>query len=92
MTILIRKYYNQAVATELRRNWLQKEKLKKEQREESQRQNQDPNQDPNPNLNQNPNQDLKERKNLLVDMQLAFLEEQKLLKKFLVEGPSLQVK
>ena len=70
MTILIRKYYNQAVASELRRNWLQKEKQKREQLEKRLRQNQDP--------SLNPNQNLKETKNPLVDMQLAFLEEQKL--------------
>ena len=75
MTILIRKYYNQAVAIELRRNWLQKENQKRQQQERL-RQNQDPSLNPNqdPSLNQN----LKETKNPLADMQLAFLEEQKL--------------
>lgn len=71
MTILIRKYYNQAIAFDHRRNWSQKENLKRELRLESQRQDQ--NQE-----RLNPNQNLKARKNLLVDMQLAFLEEQKL--------------
>ena len=82
MTIQIRKYYNQAVANEPRRNWLQKENQKREQLEE--RQNQD--------LGLNPNQNLKEAKNLLVDMQLAFPEEQKLQKKFLVAEISHLVK
>ena len=69
MTELIRKYYNLAVSSDHRRNWSQKENQKRELREESQRKNQD--------QSLNPNQNLKERKNLLVDMQLAFLEEKK---------------
>jgi ABC-type glutathione transport system ATPase component len=72
MTILIRKYYNQADGSELRRNWLQKENQKRKLREESQRLDQ------NQDQSLNPNQNLKERKNLSVDMQLVFLEEQKL--------------
>jgi len=85
MTILIRKYYNQAIAFDHRRHWLQKEKQKRELRLESQRQSQ--NQE-RPNLNQN----LKERKSPSADTQLAFLEEQKQSKKFLVEVKSHQVK
>ena len=80
MTTLIRKYYNQPISFDHRRNWPQKEKQKSEQRVESQ--NQDLNLSLNQNLDQDqsqsPNQNLKPRKNHLVDMQLAFLEEQKL--------------
>ncbi len=83
---MIRKYYNQAIAFDLRRNWLQKENLKKELRKESQRKGQ--NQDPS----LKPNQNQKQRKNHLVDMQLAFLEDQKLSKKFLEKQVLLQVK
>jgi hypothetical protein len=86
MTILIRKYYNQADSFDHRRNWPQKENRKRVQREESQRQDQ------NQDQSLNPNQNLKPRKNHLVDMQLAFLEEKKLLKKFLAKAVSLQVK
>lgn len=83
---MIRKYYNQAIAFDHRRNWLQKENLKKELRKESQRKGQ--NQDPS----LKPNQNQKQRKNHLVDMQLAFLEDQKLSKKFLEKQVLLQVK
>lgn len=61
MTILIRKYYNQAVAFDHRRIWLQKEKQKKELRVEDL-------QDPNQSLREKPRQNLKERKNLSEDM------------------------
>ncbi len=85
MTILIRKYYNQAIAFDHRRIWLQKEKQKRELRKEVL-------QNPNQGLRKNPSQNLKERKNHLVGTQLAFLAELKLLKKFLAEVKSLQVK
>ena len=86
MTEFFRKYYNQLDAFDHRRIWPQKENQKGELREESQRQDQ------NQDQSLNPNQNLEQRKNLLVDMQLAFLEEQKLSKKFLVEEISPQVK
>ncbi len=87
MTDFIRKYYNQPDALDHRRIWPQKENQKREQRVESQRQDQnlDQRQDQNQDQSVNPNQNLKEIKNLLVDMQLAFLEEQKPSKKFLVK-------
>ncbi len=61
MTILIRKYYNQAIAFDHRRIWLQKEKQKRELRKEEL-------QNPDQSLRKNPSQNLKERKSLLVDM------------------------
>jgi hypothetical protein len=91
MTILIRKYYNQPVAFHHRRIWPQKEKQKRELRVESL-------QNPNQDLRQNQSQDLrksqnpKERISHLAGTQLAFLAEQKLLKKFLAKAPLLQVK
>ncbi len=60
MTILIRKYYNQAIAFDHRRIWLQKEKQKRELRKEEL-------QNPDRSLRKNPSQNLKERKSLLVD-------------------------
>ncbi len=60
MTILIRKYYNQAIAFDHRRIWLQKEKQKRELRKEEL-------QNPDQSLRKNPSQNLKERKSLLVD-------------------------
>lgn len=62
MTILIRKYYNQAVAFDHRRIWLQKEKQKRELREGDL-------QVPNQSLEKNQRQNLKARKSLLEDMQ-----------------------
>jgi len=59
MTILFRKYYNQPVAFEHRRTWLQKENQKRELREEDL-------QNPNQGLRKNQSQNLKERKSLLV--------------------------
>lgn len=82
MTILIRKYYNQAISFDHRRTWLQKGKQKEELREENL---QDPNQ--GQRKNQNPSQNLEVRKNPLVDMLLAFQAEQKLLNKFLAKVP-----
>ena len=61
MTTLIRKYYNQPVAFDHRRIWLQKENQKRELREEDL---QNPNQDLRKSQNQS--QNLKERKNHLV--------------------------
>ena len=99
MTILIRKYYNQPVAFDHRRIWPQKEKQKRELRkEELQNPNQDLRQNQSQDLRQNQSQDLRQSQNLketkshLVDMQLAFLAEQKLLNRFLVKSKSLQVK
>ena len=95
MTILIRKYYNQAIAFDHRRIWLQKEKQKRELRKEELRKEElrkEELQNPNQGLRKNQRENLKEIKNLLVDTQLAFLVEQKLLKKFLAEVKSLQVK
>ncbi len=60
MTILIRKYYNQAITFDHRRIWLQKEKQKRELRKEEL-------QNPDRSLRKNPSQNLKERKSLLVD-------------------------
>ena len=62
MTKLIRKYYNQAIASDHRRNWPLKEKQKGELKVESQRleKNQE---------SLNPNQNQEVRKNHLVDMQ-----------------------
>jgi len=60
MTILIRKYYNQAIAFDHRRIWLQKEKQKRELRKEEL-------QNPDQSLRKNPSQNLKERKSLLAD-------------------------
>lgn len=62
MTILIRKYYNQAVAFDHRRIWLQKEKQKRELREGDL-------QVPNQSQEKNQRQNLKARKSLLEDMQ-----------------------
>jgi len=59
MTILLRKYYNQPVAFEHRRTWLQKENQKRKLREEDL-------QNPNQGLRKNQGQNLKERKSLLV--------------------------
>ena len=73
MTILIRKYYNQAVSFDHRRTWLQKENQKRELRKEDL---QNPNQDLRKSQSQN--QNLEVRKSLLVDTQLAFLAEKKL--------------
>ena len=76
MTILIRKYYNQPVAFDHRRIWLQKENQKRELRkEELQREEL---QNPSQGLRKNQRQNLKQRKSLLVDTQLAFLAERKL--------------
>jgi len=86
VTVFFRKYYNQAITFEHRRTWLQKENQKRELRRESQRLDQ------NQDQSLNPNQNLEERKNLLVDMQLAFLEDKKPLKTFLERHTSLQVK
>lgn len=86
MTKLIRKYYNPPISFEHRRIWPQKENQKRELRRESQRLDQ------NQDQSLNPNQNLEERKNLLVDMQLAFLEDKKPLKTFLERHTSLQVK
>ena len=86
MTEFFRKYYNQPDTFDHRRIWPQKENQKRELRVESQRL------DLNQDQSQNPNQNLKERKNLLADMQLAFLEEQKLSKKYLVRETSPLVK
>ncbi len=86
MTAFFRKYYNQAITFDDRRTWLQKENQKRELRRESQRLDQ------NQDQSLNPNQNLEERKNLLVDMQLAFLEDKKPLKMFLEIHTSLQVK
>ena len=66
MTTLIRKYYNQPVAFDHRRIWLQKENQKRELREEDL---QNPNQDLSQKLRENQSQNLKERKNPLVDTQ-----------------------
>ena len=85
MTKFIRKYYNQPDALDHRRIWPQKENQKREQRVESQRQDQNLDQRQDQNQSVNPNQNLKEIKNLLGDMQLAFLEERKPSKKFLVK-------
>lgn len=73
MTTLIRKYYNQPITFDHRRIWLQKEKQKRDLRKEDL-------QNPNQELrkSQNQSQNLKERKSLLVDTQLAFLAEKKL--------------
>ncbi len=60
MTILIRKYYNQPVAFDHRRTWLQKENQKRELRGENL-------QNPNQGLRKNQSQNLKERKSLLAD-------------------------
>ena len=97
MTILIRKYYNQPIAFDDRRIWPQKEKPKRELRKEDlQNPNQDLRQNQSLDLRQNQSldlsQNLKETKSHLVDMQLAFLAEQKLLNRFLVKSKSLQVK
>ena len=93
MTILIRKYYNQPVTFDDRRIWPQKEKQKRELRkEELQNPNQDLRQNQSQDLRKNQSQNLKETKSHLVDMQLAFLAEQKLLNRFLVKSKSLQVK
>ncbi len=62
MTILIRKYYNQPVAFDHRRIWLQKEKQKRELRLEDL-------QNPNQSLRKNQSQNLKERKSHLADTQ-----------------------
>ena len=62
MTTLIRKYYNQPVAFDHRRIWLQKENQKREPRKEDL-------QDPNQGLRKNQSQNPKERKSLLVDTQ-----------------------
>lgn len=59
MTILIRKYYNQPVAFDHRRIWLQKENQKRELREDLQ--------NPNQGLRKNQSQNLKERKSPLED-------------------------
>ena len=83
MTILIRKYYNQPVAFDHRRIWLQKEKQKRELRKEELRKEELR----NPNQSLRKSQNLKEIKSHLVDTQLAFLVEQKLLKKFLAKVP-----
>ncbi len=50
MTILLRKYYNQPVAFDHRRTWLQKENQKRELREEDL---QNPNQGQRKNQSQN---------------------------------------
>ncbi len=60
MTILIRKYYNQAIAFDHRRIWLQKEKQKRELRKKEL-------QNPEQSLRKNPSQNLKEINSLLVD-------------------------
>ena len=60
MTILIRKYYNQPIAFDHRRIWLQRENQKRELRKEDL-------QNPNQGQRKNPSQNLKERKSLLVD-------------------------
>ena len=57
-TVLIRKYYNQAIAFDHRRIWLQKEKQKRELRKEELL-------NPNQSLRKNQSQNLKERKSLL---------------------------
>ena len=69
MTILIRKYYNQPVAFDHRRIWLQKENQKRELRKEELRKEdlQNPNQDLRKSQGQN--QNLEVRKSLLVDTQ-----------------------
>ena len=84
MTEFFRKYYNQAISSDHRRTWPQKGKQKRELRVESQRQDQNQEKSLNPNL--------RVRKNHLVDIQLAFREEKKLSKMFLVKEISLQVK
>lgn len=68
MTSLIRKYYNQPVAFDHRRIWLQKENQKEELREENllDEKLQDPN--PGQKRKQNQSQNLEVRKRLLVDM------------------------
>ena len=87
MTEFFRKYYNQRILSDHRRNWLQREKPKKEQRVERQRQGQKPDQ-----KSQNPNQNLKPRKSHLVDIRLASPEEKKPSNRFLEKEISLQVK
>ena len=83
-TALIRKYYNQAVAFDHRRIWLQKENQKKGLRVESLKQDQ--------NQGPNPNQNLEVRKNHLVDMPLAFRVEKKQWNKYLAKVTLPQVK
>ncbi len=62
MTILIRKYYNQPVAFDHRRIWLQKEKQKRVLRLEDL-------QNPNQSQRKNQSQNLQERKSHLEDTQ-----------------------
>ncbi len=59
MTILLRKYYNQPIASDHRRIWLQKENQKRELRKEDL-------QNPNQGLRKNQSLNLKERISLLV--------------------------
>ena len=61
MTILIRKYYNQPVAFDHRRIWLQKENQKEELRKEDLK-------NPNPGLRKNLSLNLEQRRNLLGDI------------------------
>ncbi len=63
MTILIRKYYNQAITFDHRRIWLQKEKQKRELRKEELRKEELQ----NPNQSLRKSQNLKEIKSRLAD-------------------------
>ena len=75
MTSFIRKYYNQPVAFDHRRIWLQKEKQKEELLREDL---QNPNLDLRKSRSQKERKNQKERKSLLEDTRLALLAEKKL--------------